>query len=139
MKAAHFLLLRYLSSAHFALSSIATWLCLQLVALPPAYCECATALGNASTMSKERRERVRKRRGRKGAGEMLMSCPVQYPYLWSGDGSRPPCHTVMQEYMKQWEAPHADHGQPCPLFFLSTHIHTPMQPIHRQHKHFMFG
>lgn len=92
----HFLLLRYLSSAHFALSPIAMWLRLQLVALPPAHRERAPALGNASTMSKERRDRVRKRRGgKKGAGEMLMSCPVQYPYLWSGVGRRSALPTTL--------------------------------------------
>lgn len=38
---------------------------------------------------KGRRERKdeRKRGGGKGAGEMVMSCPVQYLYLWSGEGS----------------------------------------------------
>lgn len=51
------------TSLQLTLFFLAIWLCLQLVALHRAHRECATTLGNASTMSEERRERVRKRRG----------------------------------------------------------------------------
>lgn len=75
----------YLSSAHCASFPIAMWVCLWIAALLPVQRECATAVGNAST-EEEGEER-------KGAGEMLMSCPVRYPYLWSGNISCPslPC------------------------------------------------
>lgn len=65
------------------------WVCLWIAALLPVQRECATAVGNASTVSKKEEEGEE----RKGAGEMLMSCPVRYPYLWSGNISCPslPC------------------------------------------------
>lgn len=65
------------------------WVCLWIAALLPVRRECATAVGNASTVSKKEEEGEEK----KSAGEMLMSCPVRYPYLWSVNISCPslPC------------------------------------------------
>lgn len=79
----------YLSSARCASFPIAMWVCRWIAALLPVQRECAAAVGNASTVSKKEEEGEE----RKGAGEMLMSCPIRYPYLWSGNISCPslPC------------------------------------------------
>lgn len=120
---------------HAAQGSATTWKLHIILSLS------ATTQGNASTMSKESNgEGEKKKRWRKGAGEMLMSCPVQYPYLWSRYCTRPPCHALMQEYIKQWEVPHVDQSQPCPLFFFLFFFSYPHTVPHtHKHTHFMFG
>jgi len=76
-----------------------------------------------------------KKKGRKVAGEMLMSCPVQYPYSSASwvRGRQPRCDARICETVGS-TACGSVNLVPC---FSRVGI-AAHPPIHRQHKHFMF-
>lgn len=87
------------TSLHFTLFFLAVWPCLELVTLSPRtpwVCYSSGERQHNVRRKKSEGEKIRERR--KGGGEMLMSCPVQYPYLWSGGGhSLPHCDARIHE------------------------------------------